>query len=131
MLQGTKSRGVSLAETLIAMVVLSIAVFAVLSVNSYCLRAASTNKNYQIANLLATTELGLAESVLKINFFAPDADIATPKIASNQFPGFSFIVDDVKFEDPARNLRHVRVRVFWLERGVERQYALSTTFYNY
>lgn len=130
MLQGSR-RGISLGETLVAMVVLTISIFAALSVNTYCLKAAQSNRNRQIANMLATTELALVESVLKVNFHAPDSDLMTPKIRSNQYPEFEFLVDDVKYEDPARNLRHVRVRVFWLEKGVDRQYALATTFYNY
>jgi hypothetical protein len=124
-------RGVSLGETLIAMVILTISVFAALSVNTYCLRAAKGNRHRQIANMLATTQMSLVESVLKINFHAPDSDIQTPKIQSTRYPEFQFIVDDVKYEDPGEDLRHVRVRVFWEEKGADREYALSTTFYNY
>lgn len=126
-----RNSGISLGETLIAMVILTIAVFAALSVNTYCLKAAQGNRNRQIANMLATTEMNLVEAVLKVNFHAPDSDVATPKIQSTRYPEFSFIVDDVKYEDPAENLRHVRVRVFWEEKGEEREYALATTFYNY
>jgi hypothetical protein len=125
-------RGISLGETLVAMAILVIAVFAALSVNTYCLRAAQGNRNRQIANMLASTEMALVESVLKVNFHAPDSDILTPKIRSSQYPNFTFLVDDVYYEDPGfENLRHVRVRVFWEEKGVDRQYALSTTFYDY
>lgn len=127
----SRNRGISLGETLVALVILTIAVFAALSVNTYCLKAAQGNRNRQIANILASTEMALVEYVLKVNFHAPDSDVMTPRIRSNQYPNFDFLVDDVKYEDAGQNLRHVRVRVFWDEKGVEREYALATTFYNY
>lgn len=127
----SRNRGISLGETLVALVILTIAVFAALSVNTYCLKAAQGNRNRQIANILASTEMALVEYVLKVNFHAPDSDVMTPRIRSNQYPNFDFLVDDVKYEDAGQNLRHVRVRFFWDEKGVEREYALATTFYNY
>jgi hypothetical protein len=129
--KGFRARGISLGETMIAMVILTISVFAALSVNTYALKAANGNRSRHIANMLASTQMSLVESVLKVSFHAPDSDIETPKFRSTRYPEFTYIVDDVKYEDPGNNLRHVRVRVFWEENGVEREYALATTFYNY
>lgn len=125
------SKGVSLGETLIACVILAIAMFAALSVQSYCLKAAQGNRQRQIANMIASTQLGFAESILKVNFHVPDSDLMTPRLQSLQYPDFTYAIDDVKYEDPGKTLRHVRVRVFWNEKGVDREYALATTFYNY
>lgn len=113
------------------MVFLTIAIFAVISVNTYTLRASQGNRNRQTANLLASTELSLVESVLKVDFHAPASSIETPLLDSTQFPTFQFVVEDLGYEDPTQNLRGVQTRVFWYEDGVQRSYELATTFYNY
>lgn len=113
------------------MVFLTLAIFAVLSVNAYSLKASLGNRNRQTANMLASSHLSMAESILKVNFHIPPDKINTGRLSSKQYPGFDFIVEDLGYEDPGKNLRAVRVRVFWHEDGVERTYALSTTRYNY
>lgn len=124
-------RGFNLTETLVAMMVLAIAIFGVVSVNAYTLRATKANKNRQIANMIACTQMALVESVLKINFHTPEGNINTPRLRSNQFPDFTFVVEDLGYEDPTQTLRGARTRVFWDEEGVDRTYVLETTFYNY
>lgn len=113
------------------MLVLLIGIFAIVSVNAYTLRATTGNRNRHIANMIASTELALVESVLKVNFHTPPANINTPRLKSTQFPDFDFVVEDLGYEDPTNLLRAVRSRVFWSEDGVEKTYVLETTFYNY
>lgn len=116
---------------MVAMVFLTLAIFAVLSVNTYTVRASQGNRNRQTANLLASAQLATAESLLKINFHIPASDINTPRLSSTQYPGFDFVVEDLGYEDAAQNLRAIRSRVFWTEDGVQRSYELSTTLYDY
>lgn len=123
----SKRRGFNLCEVMVAMTFLSVAAFAILSVNVYTLHAAQGNRNREIANRLAATELGLAEAVLRINFQASPASITTDRISSSQYPGFDFVVEDLGFEDAEHNLRGVRCRVFWNESGVVRSYQLATS----
>ena len=127
----SKRRGFNLAETMVAMVFLTIAIFGVMSVNQYTLRASQGNRNRQIANMLASTELTIAEAVLKVDFHTPAVAINTVRLRSTQYPSFDFLVEDLGYEDPGQNLRGIRTRVFWNENGVSRTYELATTFYNY
>jgi len=124
-------KGFNLAEVMVAMVFLTIAIFAVMSVNVYTTRASQGNRNRQIANILASTELSMAESVLRVNFHIPPPNINTPRMTSTKYPEFDFVVEDLGYEDPGQNLRGIRSRVFWQEDGVQRSYELSTTVYNY
>lgn len=130
-LSANSRRGFNLTEVMVAVFFVSMALLSVVSVNAYTLRATEGNQNRQIANGLASGQLAMAESVLKINFHAPPSDINTPRLTSNQFPTFDYVVEDLGYEDPGQNLRGIRVRVFWEEDGVPRTYALATTFYNY
>ncbi len=131
MCRSASSEGFTLTETMVAMVVLTLALFAVISVNAYTLTATQGNQNRQIANQLACSQMALAESLLKINFHAPPFDINTPRMTSTQFPTFDYVVEDLGYEDTGRTLRAIRIRVFWQEKGVPRDYALASTFYNY
>lgn len=127
----SSKRGFNLAEVMVAMVFLTLAIFAVMSVNVYTTRASQGNRNRQIANVLAATELSLAESVLRVNFHIPADNINTKRMTSTKYPTFDFVVEDLGYEDPGKNLRGIRSRVFWMEDGVQRSYELSTTIYNY
>ncbi len=115
-----------------AVVILTLALFAVISVNSYILKATVGSEKQQIANTIACNQLAVVDSILKINFHAPTEDIGTPVLQSSQFPGFSYRINDLLFEDPGQDtLRAVSVQVFWEEKGVQRDYELATTFYGY
>lgn len=124
-------RGFNLAEVMVGMIFLTIAIFAVMSVNVYTTRASQGNRNRQTANILAATELSMAESILRVSFHIPAANINTPRLTSTKYPIFDFVVEDLGYEDPGQNLRGIRTRVFWMEDGVQRTYELSTTVYNY
>lgn len=114
------------------MVFITIAIFAVISVNAYTMRATHGNKSRQVANIIAATQLSLVESVLKVDFHAPTTSIATPLMNSTQFPTYQFVVEDLGYEDAGTQmLRGVRTRVFWTEGGMPKSYELATTFYNY
>ena len=129
--RNTSCKGFNLAEVMVAMVFLTIAMFAVMSVNVYTTRASRGNRSRQIANILASTELSMAESVLRVNFHIPSANINTPRMTSKRYPDYDFVVEDLGYEDPGQNLRGIRSRVFWQEDGVQRSYELSTTVYNF
>ena len=113
------------------MVFLTIAAFAILAVNIYTTHAAQLNRNREIANRLAASELSLAESILRVNFHLPASRINTVRLSSNQYPGFDFVVEDLGFEDADQHLRGIRCRVFWNEAGIARTYQLATTLYDY
>jgi prepilin-type N-terminal cleavage/methylation domain-containing protein len=125
------NRGFSLIETMAAIFVLAIALFAVLSVNAYTLRLNSSNQQHQTANSIASTQLAVVESILKSDFHVDSEAINTPLFQSTDFPEFTFIIQDQGYEDPGRNLRAVAVTVFWDGTGGQKTYELSTTFYNY
>jgi hypothetical protein len=130
--QRLPGRAYSLAEVLVAMFFLTIAIFAVISVNTYAAKASRANHNREVANQLAVSQMSLVASILKVDFHCPPESIQTPLIQSTMYPNFKFVVDDFDYEDPnTRSLRPIRVRVFWDEEGSPRNYALSTTFYNY
>ncbi|MCA9779517.1 MAG: hypothetical protein KC800_22470, partial [Candidatus Eremiobacteraeota bacterium] len=114
-----------------AAVILTLALFAVISVNAYILKSTVTSEKQQIANTIACNQLAVVESILKVNFHAPPEDIGTSVLQSTQFPDFSFQINDLGYEDPQQTLRAVSVQVYWQEKGVQRDYELATTFYGY
>jgi prepilin-type N-terminal cleavage/methylation domain-containing protein len=127
----SKNRGFNLVETMAAVFILAVALFAVLSVNAYTLRLNASNQRHQTANSIASTQLSIAESILKADFHVPASSIETPLFDSADFPDFSFRIRDLGYEDAARNLRAVAVEVYWEEKKVQKNYVLSATFYNY
>jgi Tfp pilus assembly protein PilV len=127
----SRRRGFSLVEVMGAVVILTLALFAVISVNAYILKSTVGSENRQIANTIACNQLAVVESILKVNFRAPSADIATPVLQSSQFPKFSFRINDLGYEDPQQTLRAVSVQVQWEEKGENRVYEIDTTFYGY
>ena len=114
-----------------AVVILTLALFAVISVNSYILKATVGSEKQQIANTIACNQMAVVDSILKVNFHAPTEDVGTPLLQSSQFPDFSFQINDLGYEDPQQTLRAISVQVFWQEKGVQRDYELATTFYGY
>lgn len=93
------NRGFSLAELMAAMVILSLGIFALLSVNAMTLRQASYNENAQTAHTIATGQLALVEGILKINFRAATTDLQTTPMQSVTFPDFFYIVRDGGFDN--------------------------------
>ena len=123
----SKPLGFNLAEVLVALLFLTLALFALISVNIYSMRAAQGNRGRQLANLVATTELGEVEAHLKVDFHQP---IAQSVQASPQFPGYRYAIQDLGYENPTHSLRRVQVVVQWDEKGA-RSYELAATFYHY
>lgn len=123
----SKSFGFNLAEVLVAILFLTLALFALISVNVYSLRATQSNRGRQLANLIATTELGEVEARLKVDFHRA---VAAPVHPSSQFAGYRLEVRDLGYENAARSLRRVQVLVYWEEKGA-RSYDLAATFYHY
>lgn len=114
-----------------AMLFLTIALFGLMGVNVYTSHATLSNRNRQIANLVASNQLAVADSILRVNFHISSDHINTPRMTSVQYPQFDFVLEDLGFEDAGQRLRGVRSRVFWTEDGMVRSYALATTFYDY
>ncbi|MFN8612951.1 MAG: hypothetical protein U0931_35760 [Vulcanimicrobiota bacterium] len=121
--------GFSLSEVMVATVFLSLAAFAILSINVYTLQATRGNRNREMANRLAASQLSVAEAVLRINFHASPTSINTDRLGSEQYQGFEFLVEDLGYENAQKDLRSVRCRVFWNESGAARAYQLETTLY--
>lgn len=114
------------------MVVLSLGIFALLSVNAMTLRQSTYNENAQTAHTIATGQLGIVESILKVNFRAATEDLETPLMQSVTFPDFYYLIKDGGFvSGSGQTLRTVHVGVYWKEKGVDRKHELSTTFYDY
>ena len=63
-----------------------LAIFAVISVNAYTLRASEGNRDRQIANYIACSQLGIVEALLKQDFYVPTGQIQTNLMTSTQFP---------------------------------------------
>lgn len=121
-----------MAEVMASMVILTLALFAVLSVNAMTLKQATYNENAQTANTIACSQLAIAESVLKVNFRAAPSDVTTPLMGSLAFPKFTYQILDQGFvPGTGDSLRTVAVVVYWEDNGVRRNYQLSTIFYDY
>ena len=138
----SSKRGFSLVETMAAVFVLTVAIFAVFSVNAFTLKQSLNNKNHQTANTIASAQLEAVETVLKTDFHCSkeslevvspnETDPAKQLVASPVgHPEFIFQVQDFGYEGTDQNLRTVNVIVAWDEKGVGKTYELQTTFYNY
>lgn len=115
-----------------AVVVLTLALFAVMSVNAMTLRQTRYNESMQTANTIATSQLAIVESILKVNFRADPDDIGTGWMQSVTFPDFLYrIVDGGFVAGSNQQLRSVTVVVAWKENDTDRNFQLGTIFYDY
>lgn len=126
-----KARGFTLAECMASLLILTLALFAVMSVNAMTLRQTAYNEDAQTANTIACSQMAIAESILKVNFRANSGDINTGTMQSVTFPKFTYQIVDGGFLDSQKKLRAIAVAVYWTDKGTNRNFQLDTVFYDY
>ena len=114
-------RGFSLAEVVVAFLVVTLAVLALVSVQIYVLRAQAKTTERSTASTLAASRLNSIESVLLQDFYAP---VAASRAPLPEPPGFELAVTDEVLDQ----LREVHVAVYWTDANGPQEQALWTRF---
>ena len=112
------SAGFSLVEMVVALMIFSVSVVAVIEVFTLCLRATGTSLNHTRAVFLAQ---GLIEEAASEGTMMAGEESGE---FGDGFPGATW-TQEITESDTA-GLYEVRVTVAWEERGTERTFELST-----
>jgi prepilin-type N-terminal cleavage/methylation domain-containing protein len=113
--------GVTLIETIMALVLFGVTMATMSSFMVHQIRAAGTNTNYSLAYELAVKEL---EDVR-----AQIYDQIEPRSSEVESGGMEFaIVTEVADNQPAPNMKSIDVAVTWSEPGGERNVTLQTIY---
>lgn len=117
-------RGFTIAETMVALVVLSIAVLGLVAVQAYSLRSSQGNKTRHEASEIASAVMASVESRLRKN--PDDTTIAqTERVPVRE--GFEYTVTTRTAET---RLLHVSVCVYYKDRTGEHSYDVWTYYFD-
>ena len=119
-----RSRGFTLAEIMVALVLLSIGLLSLLSVIIYSLKAGQFNREHHTMVVLSETQMSRVRSQLRIHF---DAPVATnnPTTFSEE-PDYSY---EVRTSDASPDRKRVELTIHY-QGGAESQ-SLETWTYVY
>lgn len=118
-------RGFSLAEIMVCLVILSIAILGLVSTQIYSLRATTGNKMRHTASVIATTLMNEKEEALRSDF---TRSAVQPRIVFPGAEGFEYAISE---EIVDTNFKKITVDVYWTDNGIEHIYSIWTHLYNY
>lgn len=111
-------RGFTLAEVMVGLLIVSLAVLAMVSVQAYAFRAQTKGTGRNRASLLAASRLGAIEAALKEDF-AASVDSARTVVE----PGYELAVGS---SSVLVSLKEVLVSVYWVDDQGPHEYDLRT-----
>lgn len=117
-------RGLNLAEVMVSLLLISIAVLGLVSVHLYSARAAQGNRSRHTASVLAASTMHQTEERVRQDF---SVSVASPRQAHPEAAGYEYEILETL---PEPTLKRVEVRVFWQTREGAQQYAIWTMFYD-
>ena len=124
-----RSRGFTLAEVMVAVVLISIASLALIGVQIFALRAGNTNRQQHMASVIASSLMAERERENRNNQVAFDTPLQIARTAAAQ-AGFFYSVDE---QILSQGLKEIRVQVFYKQlhegRDIDQTYPLRTVVY--
>lgn len=117
-----RMRGFTLAEVMLAVLILSLAVLGMLSVQAYAFRAQGKGTERNRASLLAASRMNAVEAKLKDDF---GATLTQARAPVPDAPGFELAVAQAAVPALA-DLREVLVTVYWTDDQGPHEYGLRT-----
>lgn len=123
----TKRKAFTLAEVMVAVVLISIASLALIGVQIFALRAGETNRQQHTASVLANSLLAKRERECRNSQDAFDFLTHQAKTAVEDQAGYLYTMDETRL---GTNLKEIRVTVFYKQRhedrDIEQSYPLKT-----
>ncbi|MBS2038200.1 prepilin-type N-terminal cleavage/methylation domain-containing protein [bacterium] len=122
-------RAFTLAEVLVFIAIVSIAVLGVFSIQALSLRYTQYNRSRHTAVTLLASTLSASQCQLERAFYADPSHPRTP----SETEGFETAVISVYEPDlgPASNLRRVEAFVYWKDAGETQERSISAWTYVY
>ncbi len=118
-----RRRGFNLAEVMVSLLLITIAVLGLVSVHIYSARAAQGNRGRHTASLLAASRLHALEEAVRQDFAV---SVAAAKAPDPDQPDYQVEVLETL---PEPTLKRVEVRVSWDSKEGPQRYDLWTLFY--
>lgn len=117
----------TMAEVMIALAVLTIAVFGLIGARSYALRARSVSVERRQAVMLAATALEDAERTLRHEF---SRDVTWGPAPHSQAPQYEMEISQDANYDSSAKLKRVEVRMSWKDRNGSQSHKVWTVMYD-
>ncbi|MBI3926122.1 MAG: prepilin-type N-terminal cleavage/methylation domain-containing protein [Armatimonadetes bacterium] len=123
-------RGFTFAEIMVCLLLLSIAVLGLVSVQIFSFKATVQNEKQHIASLIARTVMAEAEH--KLDLYFNDATLSTgAAVPAPGHDGFNYaVLAPPELDDDDDGLRQVEVTVMWQDAGGEHRYRIETLLYD-
>jgi Tfp pilus assembly protein PilX len=123
-----QSEGFTLAEVMIALLFLTVAIFGLISVHIYAARAQSVSEERQVASVLAVSELQAAERKLRHDFNERvPVTIKRARLATNpEFEREVLVQPVVGYS----TLKRVEVNLYWQDQNGPKQHQIWTYIYD-
>lgn len=119
-------KGLTLAEVMVALMILTVAIFGLIGARLYALRARSVTVERRAAVVLAAAALEEAERSLRHDFKFP---VAMPRAAHPTEPRFEMEVLSQPHASMA-TLKRVEVAMYWRDRNGAQQHKVWTWVYD-
>src|SRR5438105_210758 len=107
-----RARGFTLAEVMVCVLLLAMAVLGLVSVQVYTLNATKSNRGAHTATVISTSVMNDVEHRLHQNF---TQSVAQSSTAVPGFDGFQCAVAE-SFVDTAQTLKQIDTTVFWKDK---------------
>ena len=125
-MKGVFKRAFTLAEMMVFLALITIALFALIAAQFYAFRASQGSRQRQLAANLAYSYLSAGEDGLR-QAFSRDQSLPLTPLADPA--GFRVILTDQYEPDGMENLKHIRCTIYWDEAQTVREYRASLDIY--
>lgn len=124
------TRAFTLAEVLIFLALLAMAVLGLMSTQTYAMRCSQFNRLRHTASTILTSELSESESLLKRDFRLDAGHLRTDL---PDYPGFASAVTSLYEPDTGSDerLRKITVWVYWTDPGASQENVVQAWTYVY
>ncbi|MHC9538126.1 MAG: prepilin-type N-terminal cleavage/methylation domain-containing protein [Vulcanimicrobiota bacterium] len=121
------NKAFTLAEIMVALVILSVAVLGLVSAMIYSMRAGGGNRLRHTASVIAYRIMNEKETQLRKDFCGNVTTSGRLDVHENE--GFQYCIQDVYQADD--DLKKISLSVYWDEEGADREYSIYTYIYKY
>jgi Tfp pilus assembly protein PilV len=118
-------RAFTLAEIMVSLLFLSIALLGLVSAQIYSLRASGGNRSRHTASVIAHNMLNEKEEALRKDF---STSVAQSRSAVEGQEGFQCAIIE---ESPAADFKKITVIIYWKESQENHEYSIWTYIYSY
>lgn len=123
-------RGVTFPEVIVCILLLSIAVLGLISVQIFALKSTVKNEDRHVASVLAFSIMSDLERALREDFEDDTLGVDPPLPVPGHDEYTHRIEVSPPLAPPNEGLRRVQVQIFWSDDGGDHQYEVWSLIYN-